>query len=66
MFMSYPAMNHLEVELEEIAGGTRVALRHRAIGFIAPAHREGVSTGWQHMLNAIAEDCTAKTVAQRR
>ena len=65
MFMSYPAINHLEVKLEEIAGGTRVALRHRAIGFIEPAHREGVSTGWQHLLNAIAEDCTAKTAAQR-
>ena len=66
MFMSYPAMNHLELKLEEIAGGTRVALRHRAIGFIEPAHREGVGTGWQHMLNAIAEDSSAKTAAQRR
>jgi hypothetical protein len=66
MFMSYPAMNHLEVKLEEIAGGTRVALRHRAIGFIEPAHREGVSAGWQYALNAISEDCTAKTTAQRK
>jgi hypothetical protein len=65
MFMSYPAMNHLEVKLEEIPGGTRLALRHRAIGFIEPAHREGVSSGWQHMLNAIAEACTAKTTAMR-
>ena len=66
MFMSYPAVNHLEVKLEEIAGGTRVALRHRAIGFIEPAHRDGVSTGWQYMLNAIAEDCSVKAAAQRR
>jgi hypothetical protein len=65
MFMSYPAMNHIEVKLEEIAGGTRLAFRHRAIGLIEPAHREGVSTGWQYMLNAIAEHCTAKTTAQR-
>src|SRR5256885_776220 len=65
MFMSYPAMNHLEVKLEEIAGGTRLAFRHRAIGLIDPAHREGVSTGWQYMLSAIAEQCTAKTTAQR-
>src|SRR5215469_12021971 len=65
MFMSYPAINHLEVKLEEIAGGTRLALRHRAIGFLEPAHREGVSTGWQHLLNTIAEDCTARTAAQR-
>jgi hypothetical protein len=65
MFMSYPATNHLEVKLQEIAGGTRVALRHRAIGFIEPAHREGVNSGWQHLLNSIAEHCGAKTSAQR-
>ncbi len=59
MFMSYPALNHMEIKLEEIAGGTRVALRHRALGFIDPKHREGVSTGWQHTLNVIAEQSTA-------
>ncbi len=64
MFMSYPALNHLEVKLEEIAGGTRLGLRHRALGMIHAAHREGVSTGWQHMLNGIAEDSTAKKAAR--
>ena len=66
MFMSYPALNHVELKLEEIAGGTRLSLRHRAIGLIDPAHREGVGGGWQHMLNAIVEDCTAKTAAHRK
>jgi len=66
MFMSYPALNHIEIKLEEIAGGTQVALRHRAIGFLDPAHREGVSSGWQHILNSIAADCDAKTAAQPR
>jgi hypothetical protein len=65
MFMSYPALNHLEIKLEEIPGGTRLALRHRAMGFIDPAHREGVSSGWSNVLNAIAEDCTARTAAHR-
>jgi|SRR5215469_12949746 len=65
MFMSYPAMNHVEVKLEEIPGGTRVALRHRAIGLIEQAHREGVGTGWRQILDHIAEDCTVKTAAQR-
>jgi hypothetical protein len=64
MFMSYPALNHLELKLEDIPGGTRLALRHRAIGFLEPAHREGVSTGWNHILNAIAEQFTARTAAQ--
>src|SRR5579862_3935885 len=49
MFMSYPATNHIEVKLEEIAGGTRVSLRHRAIGLIDPAHRENVTHGWKHI-----------------
>ena len=64
MFMSYPAINHLELKLEEITGGTRLNLRHRAIGLIEPAHREGVSSGWQNILSAISEDCLAKAVAQ--
>ena len=43
MFMSYPAMNHVEVRLEEIPGGTRVtpaAPRHRFSGTGAPVGRD--------------------------
>lgn len=65
MFMSYPALNHIEVKLEEIPGGTRLAFRHRAIGFLDPAHKANVSTGWAHILSNIANDCSAKTAAQR-
>jgi|SRR6185312_4987188 len=64
MFMSYPAMNHIEIKLEEIAGGTRATLRHRAIGLLDPGHREGVGAGWQSLLNAIAGDFTARASAQ--
>jgi Activator of Hsp90 ATPase homolog 1-like protein len=56
MFMSYPALNHIEIKLEQIADGTRVTLRHRAIGLLDPAHKEGVKTGWGYMLDAIKND----------
>jgi hypothetical protein len=56
MFMSYPAINHLEVKLNEIAGGTRVTLRHRAIGLIQQDHREGVSEGWKGILEGLRQD----------
>ena len=56
MFMSYPALNHIEVKLEQIAGGTNLTLRHRAIGMIEPEHRAGVSEGWKQMLDAIKAD----------
>jgi hypothetical protein len=60
LFMSYPAVNHVEVKLSPVADGTKVTLRHRAIGMIDPAHREGVSQGWQSMLDAIAHDFEKK------
>src|SRR5664279_243391 len=65
MFMSYPALNHVEVKLEQKPGGARVDLRHRAIGFIDPAHRQGVTSGWKHILAGIAQDCSPHASAQR-
>jgi len=65
MFMSYPALNHIEVKLEQRPGGTHVDLRHRAIGFIDPAHREGLTAGWRQILDGIAQDSPARASAQR-
>ena len=59
LFMSYPALNHIEVKLEQQPGGTRVVFRHRAIGLIDPAHRQGVAQGWKHILDGIAADTPA-------
>ena len=56
LFMSYPALNHIEVKIDQIAGGARVTLRHRAIGMIDPEHRAGLTEGWKHMLEAVAQD----------
>lgn len=56
LFMSYPALNHVEAKLEEIAGGTRVKLRHRAIGMIEPDVREGVGMGWGHFMDLVRKD----------
>src|SRR5262245_7481017 len=55
MFMSYPANNHIEVKIDEISGGSKITLRHRALGMIDPEHRKSVTTGWQHMLSGIKE-----------
>src|SRR5579863_556547 len=57
MFMSYPAANHVEVKIEAVEGGSRIALRHRALGLIDPEHRKNVGRGWAHMLDNVAKDC---------
>lgn len=46
----------LELRLDQIPGGTKLSLRHRAMGFIDAAHREGVGQGWQHYLDSIRKD----------
>lgn len=55
MFMSYPALNHLECKLTETDGVTRVTLRHRAIGAILQEHAEGVRGGWNEMLEHVKQ-----------
>ncbi|MEP7076291.1 MAG: SRPBCC domain-containing protein [Acidobacteriota bacterium] len=56
MFMSYPALNHIELKLEEVTGGTKVVFRHRAVGMLEQQHREGVKEGWKHFLDAVQGD----------
>lgn len=65
MFMSYPAMNHLEVRLDQTAGGTRIVLRHRALGLLEKAHREGVATGWKQLFDNIEKDFAGTAAASR-
>ncbi len=60
MFMSYPAINHVELKLDQIAGGTKLTLRHRAIGLLDPTHKQNVTKGWAHYLSNIAGDFSTK------
>ena len=60
LFMSYPAISHVQYRLTEQGTGTRLILLHRAIGEIAPEHREGVAQGWGHMLAGMKARAQAK------
>jgi hypothetical protein len=56
MFMSYPALNHVEIKLDQVAGGTKLTLRHRAMGLLDEGHRQGISHGWDNYLGNIRKD----------
>lgn len=56
MFMSYPAINHLELKLDEQDNGVKVTLRHRAIGMLDPEHKNGVVEGWREFLRLVETD----------
>lgn len=55
MMMSYPVSGHVQFRLTQIAGGTLLALRHRAFGLIVADHRENVNKGWALILKKIKE-----------
>lgn len=58
LFMSYPAISHLQYRLTEQSGLTRLTLIHGAIGRIPLEHREAVAEGmepWSHTLTKVRE-----------
>lgn len=64
MFMSYPAMNHVQYRLTAEGDGTRLKITHKAFGLIPPDHREGVVEGWSHGLKRIREIAERKVGAK--
>lgn len=56
MFMSYAAISHIQYKVEPTGDDTStILLRHQTIGMIDPKHREGVSMGWQGILDRIRD-----------
>ena len=61
LFMSYAAVSHVQYRLTEQGRGTRLTLTHRAIGEIAPEHREGVVKGWAHIIGGVKQRAEKKS-----
>ncbi len=61
LFMSYPAINHIEVRLESAGNGTKVTLRHRAVGLLEESHRQGLADGWGKILDRVRNDFSQTT-----
>lgn len=55
LFMSYPALSHVQYRLVEEGDTTRLRIAHRAMGLIAQDHAEGVVEGWDHELDRVRE-----------
>lgn len=65
MFMSYPAVSHIQYRLaEQPDGGTLLTLRHQAIGLISAEHMTGVNQGWGQIVDSIRAAAEAKRAAR--
>ena len=59
LFMSYPVVSNLQYRLSEVDGGTLIAFRHTALGFIPDDYKEGMSAGWTHLIVRIRKQAEA-------
>jgi hypothetical protein len=55
MFMSFPAVNHVQCRLTADGEITRLALTHQAIGLIPEEFRMRMGEGWAHIVTRTAE-----------
>jgi hypothetical protein len=53
LFASYPFLSNVQYRLKEVEGGTLIAFRHTALGFIQDDHRGGVNKGWATILERV-------------
>jgi len=58
LFMSYPAISHVQYRVTAEGRTSKLTLIHRAIGDISEQHRKGVSMGWQSILDQIKSRAT--------
>jgi hypothetical protein len=65
MFMSFPAVNHVQYRLTAEGDVTRLKFTHRAMGPIPDEFRENIGMGWDFGLNQIAAIASA-LVAKRK
>ena len=55
MFMSYAVAGHLQLRLTQISGGTELTLRHQVLGSVHDDHRQGLTHGWEYLLQSVKE-----------
>jgi hypothetical protein len=60
MFMSYPAISHLQIRLMPNGDRTLLKFTHRALGLIDPEHRKGASQGWGGFVKAVKQQAERK------
>lgn len=60
MFMSYPAISHVQYRVKAEGSKTRLTLKHTAMGLIPPDHASGVHEGWDAEMKAIRKRAEEK------
>ncbi|MGE0593943.1 MAG: SRPBCC domain-containing protein [Vicinamibacterales bacterium] len=63
LFISGPVVSNVQYRLTAVDGGTLIAFRHSAFGFVPDEVREGLSRGWTPLAERIRTRAEGRTVA---
>jgi uncharacterized protein YndB with AHSA1/START domain len=55
LFMSFPVVSNVQYRLKEVEGGTLIAFRHAALGFVPDDVRKGMSRGWTFLFERVRQ-----------
>ena len=61
LFMSYPAVSHVQYRVKSEGAITRLTLTHSAMGLIPEDHARGVHEGWEAEMKAIRKRAEMKS-----
>jgi len=59
LFMSAPVVSNVQYRLTEVEGGTLIAFRHSAFGFVPDEFRDGMPRGWTNLHKRVRERAEA-------
>jgi hypothetical protein len=60
LFASFPFVCNVQYRLSAVEGGTLIAFRHSAIGFVTEEHEAGMNKGWSAMHDRVRKHAEAK------
>jgi uncharacterized protein YndB with AHSA1/START domain len=63
LFMSHPVVSNVQYRLTQVEGGTVVAFRHTALGFVPDELRTGMARGWTPLLERVRQQAEGSYVS---
>jgi hypothetical protein len=60
LFASFPFVSNVQYRLTEVDGGTLIAFRHTALGFVSDDHKAGMNKGWAAMHARVRKQAEAQ------
>ncbi len=61
LFASFPFVSTVHYRLSEVDGGTLIAFRHAALGFVSEDHKAGINKGWNSVNDRVRRHAEARS-----